>query len=404
MLSSPDYITARELLTEQVSAIDTEELPLSACCERILAGDLTATENIPPFDRSPYDGYAFRSEDTQSASRRSPVTLRLLEEIAAGALPSKAVTEGAATKILTGAPIPTGADCVCKFEDTEFSQTAVTLFRPYEHGENIVTIGEDVRKGALLAYRGTKIDAGLAGTLASQGIAKPLVYRRPRIGIISTGDEVVEADTPLPQGKIRNSNRHALEAALTREGMTPLYLGLGGDSVGAISALIEKGLALCDAIISTGGVSVGDYDLTPAAMEQAGAELLFRGVSMKPGMACAYGIKNGKLICGLSGNPAAALTNFYAVALPALKKLAGRRDFISNTFKITLKNEFKKKSSGTRLLRGTLDLSDGRAQMQLIQDQGNVVLSSMIGCDVIAVVPAGSGSLPEGTELEGFLI
>lgn len=404
MLRNPDYITARRLLLERVHATDTEELPLSECCGHVIACDLRATENVPPFDRSPYDGYAFQSGDTKGASKQSPVTLRLLEEVAAGAVPTKAVTSGAATKILTGAPIPAGADCVCKYEDTEFSDKAVTLFRSYGHGESIVTVGEDVRAGDLLARCGSKIDAGLAGTLAAQGITRPLVFRSPRIGLISTGDEVVEADEPLAEGKIRNSNRHLLEAALIREGMSPVYLGICGDSVNAISALIEKGLAECDAVISSGGVSVGDYDLTPAAMERLGVKLLFRGVDMKPGMACAYGTKNGKPVCGLSGNPAAAITNFYAVALPALKKLAGRHDFISNEIKLTLKDGFKKKSPLTRLLRGTLDLSDGAAKMLLTQDQGNVVLSSMIGCNVMAVVPAGSGALPAGAELKGFLI
>jgi molybdopterin molybdotransferase len=166
---------------------------------------------------------------------------------------------------------------------------------------------------------------------------------------------------------------------------------------------MRRGLEECDAILSTGGVSVGDYDFTPDAMEQAGVNMLFRGVQLKPGMACAYGEKNGKLACGLSGNPASSLTNFHAVAVPALKKLAGRKDYVPQEITVTLKNRFKRKSPTLRLLRGTLDLSDGTVGMTLPEEQGNVVISSAIGCNVMAIVPAGSGPLETGTTLEGFL-
>ena len=149
---------------------------------------------------------------------------------------------------------------------------------------------------------------------------------------------------------------------------------------------------------------MGDYDLTPDAMDMAGVEILIRGVDLKPGMACAYGAKDGKLVCGLSGNPASALTNFYCVALPVLKKMAGWREYIPQEITVRLKNGFSKKSKGTRILRGRLDLSDGTVGMILPNDQGNVVLSSTIGCDVMAIVPAGSGALPEGTMLKGFVL
>ena len=241
-------------------------------------------------------------------------------------------------------------------------------------------------------------------TLCAQGEAQPQVYRKLRVGLISTGNEVVEAETALQPGKIRNSNRHALAAALQKEGMEPVYLGLAGDETENIARLIQAGLASCDAVLLTGGVSVGDYDLTPAAMEASGIGILVRGVNLKPGMACAYGVKDGKPVCGLSGNPASALTNFYCIALPVLRKLAGRNDPIPVEITVTLHNGFTKKSPGTRVLRGRLDLSDGTARMILPEDQGNVVLSSTIGCDVMAIVPAGSGPLPAGTVLKGFVL
>lgn len=404
MLNNPDYIKARELLLKAVTPVGAEQVPLSECGGRVLAQDLVAEENIPPFDRSPYDGYAFRAADTMGASRERPVVLRVLEEVPAGAVPTVTVTEGTAVKVLTGAPIPDGADGVVMYERTEFTKSTVTLFAPAKPGENIVRAGEDVRKGTVLACHGDVIDAGMAGTLAAQGTAMPAVCRVPKIGIISTGGELTGVEETPGPGKIRNSNRHTLEAVLKSVGCRPVWIGLAGDSTVEICRLLQKGLGECDAIVSTGGVSVGDYDLTPGAMELAGAELLFRGVDMKPGMACAYGVWKGKLVCGLSGNPASALTNFYAVALPALRKLAGRREYLPREISVTLACGFGKKSPKTRFLRGRLELADGTVRMALPKDQGNVVLSSTIGCDVMAVVPAGSGPVEAGTVLKGFLL
>ena len=404
MLKNPDYAAARDLLLSAVKPVGTEQIPLCDCGGRILARDLEAAENIPPFDRSPYDGYAFRAEDTAGACKENPVTLRVLEELPAGAVPTKTVTAGTAVRLMTGAPIPPGADAVCMYEVTEFTPETVTLFKPSQPGDNIVRTGEDVRRGDVLARQGQVIDPGVAGTLASQGVARPLVYRRPRIGILSTGSELSEPEETPGPGKIRNSNRATLEAAVRAIGCESLWLGTAGDDAEEIAALFRRGLECCDAILSTGGVSVGDFDLTPEAMVLTGAEMLFRGVDMKPGMACAYALCAGKLLGGLSGNPASALTNFYAVALPALKKLAGYAQPCPREITVTLAAPFRKKSPKTRLLRGTLDLSDGTARMWLPADQGNVVLSSAIGCDVMAIVEAGSGKLDAGTTLKGFLL
>lgn len=402
MLKNPDFITARDLLLDVVRTVDSEELALEECFGRVLAESVMACENVPPFDRSPYDGYALRSEDTAEASREAPVTLRIIEEVPAGAVPTKLCTKGTAVKILTGAPIPAGADAVINYERTEFTETDVKLFAPIKRGENIVRTGEDVCKGDVLVRQGQIVDPGTAGTLAAQGVARPKVYRRPKVGVISTGNEVIEVGTPLVPGKIYNSNRFTLSAALREIGCESVYLGLAGDSLDAISELIKQGITECDAIVTTGGVSVGDYDFTPDAMEQAGVNILLRGVQLKPGMACAYGEKDGKLVCGLSGNPASSLTNFYVVAVPALKKLAGLNDYLPEEIHVTLNEDFKKKSPATRLLRGKLDLSNSTVQMKLPKDQGNVVISSAIGCDGMAIVPAGTGPLSSGTTLKGF--
>ena len=395
---------ARELAANAVTAVGTQRLPLEDCAGRVLAEALIAVADVPPFDRSPYDGYAFRACDSQAAAPDSPVTLRILEEIPAGGVSHMPVTEGTAVKILTGAPIPQGADAVVKWEAAEFTAETVSLYRPARPGDDIVRAGEDVKAGEALAPAGSVIDPGLMGVLAAQNAAMPLVYRVSRVGIISTGSELTEAGQPLTPGKIYDSSRYTLSAALKGLGCAPVWLGTADDDAGAIRALMETGLKDCDALVLTGGVSAGDYDLTPAAMEQAGAEILFRGVDFKPGMACAYAVRDGKLLCGLSGNPAAALTNFYAIAAPALRKLCGRRDFLPDEMTFTLKTPFSRKSPRTRLLRGRLCLSGGRVELELPANQENGSLSSAVGWDAIAVIPAGSGPLEAGTELKGFLI
>ncbi len=404
VLYNPEYTVARDLLLSMAGPLETEAIPLSNCAGRILAEDLAAKENVPPFDRSAYDGYAFRWEDAIHASAGSPVTLRVLEEIPAGALPSRRITKGTAAKILTGAPIPEGADAVIPYEETIYTDRFVCVGRAVKYGEAVVRAGEDVTAGQLLAMAGDRIDAGLAGTLAAQGVVAPRVWRKPCIGILSTGDEVIEADAAPQSGKIRNSNRSMLEAAIGEAGCVPRYLGLAGDDKQRIADLLLDGITGCDAIIMTGGVSAGDYDMTPAAMEAAGAVILVRGVSMKPGMACAYGALNGKLLFGLSGNPASSLTNFYAVVLPSLRKMCGCREAIPTEILLALASPFPKKSKTTRFLRGTLDLSKGTVRMFLPKEQGNAVLSSAVGCNVIAIVPAGSGELDQGTILKGFLL
>ena len=403
-MSVLNYVEARERLLRRVVPVETETVPLRESFGRVLAEGLVASENVPAFDRSPYDGYAFRAADISAASDAFPVTLTVTEEIPAGGVPTKPVTPGMCAKVLTGAPIPAGADAVLNYEMTAFTDKKVTFTAPVSPGSNIVRAGEDVKKGEVLLRRGQIIDAGAAGTLAAQGAARPRVYRAPRVALLSTGSELVEAETDPGPGQIRNSNAHTLSAALRSIGCESVYLGIAPDSADGIAALLEQGLKSCDAVISTGGVSVGDYDLTPDAMERIGAEILFRGVDLKPGMACAYAVKDGKLLCGLSGNPASSLTNFYMLALPALRALGGLAEPIPPEITLTLADDFPKGSYGTRILRGTLDLRDGTARLRLPKSQGNAVISSAVGCDALAIVPAASGPLEAGTKLKGFLI
>lgn len=400
-----EYRAARELLLEYTAPISRRErVPLEAALGRVLAEDVTAGRDVPPFDRSPFDGYAFRAEDTQSAGAGRGVLLKILEEIPAGNVGTLPVTLGTAAKILTGAPIPPGADAVVKYEDTEFSETQVTIFEAFSAGENVVPRGEDVKAGALLARAGTVIDSALLGTLAAQNIPQPLVYALPRVGIITSGSELVEPGEALPGGKIVNTNRYAFWGAVQSAGCQPVFFGAPKDDPAVIAACLNRALAECDMVITTGGVSVGDYDYTPAAMEQAGVELLIRTLRLKPGGASAYGVFGGKPVCGLSGNPASALTNFYAVVLPALRKLRGLAAPRLQEITVTLAEGFAKKSPKTRLIRGSLFIDGGEAYMHVAGAQENGSLHSLTGCNLLAEIPAGSGKLDPETRLIAYVI
>ena len=399
-----DYAQARDLLLARVAPPDSERVPLADCAGRVLAAKVVAAEDVPPFDRSPYDGYAFRAADTIGIDGAHPVTLEIVEEIPAGHVGRCAVAPGTAVKVLTGSPLPEGADAIVPFEETRFTDKTVTLFKPAPPGSNVIRAGEDVRAGDVLASPGLPIDSGLAATLAGQGIARPEVYRVPRVGVISTGSELIEPGRPLLPGRIYNTVRYALAAALRRDGAEPVFIGCAGDDAEAIAALIDDGLRRCDALALTGGVSVGDCDLTPDAMAGCGVETLFKGVALKPGMACCYGMAGKKPVMALSGNPASAMTNYYAVARPAVRKLCGLADYLPREIELTLAAPFEKRNRTTRLLRGVLEIDGGRAMLRLPGDQGNGVISSMIGCNAMAVVPAGSEPLSAGTILKGFLL
>lgn len=397
---------ARKRLLQFTEPVGTEMIQLSDCLGRILAEDIRAAADVPDWPRSAFDGYAFRAADTSSASPETPVTLHILEEVPAGKVPETRLTEGTAVRILTGAMLPEGADSVEMFEKTEFTETSVTLFHPGRPGNNVVPRGEDAVRGQLLAAKGTKIDPGLMGVFASQGLREIPVFRIPKVGVISTGTEVVELGSVLPRGNIYNSNRALFEGELRKLGVRPVRVGIARDSVREIRELLELALDTCDAVLLTGGVSVGAYDLTGRAILEAGGGPLFSGVAMKPGKACFYAVRDGKMICALSGNPASAMTNYHAVAKAGLKRLCGwnQGDCFPAEIQVALKEDFPKKSKNERWVRGRLDLSDGTVRIDVPKQQKNSALSSTVGCDVMAVIPAGSGPLPAGTVLQGYLM
>lgn len=413
MIERGDYRQIRDMLLAEVSAVETEEAALEAAAGRVLAQEVVAAQDVPAFARSPYDGYAFRAEDVKYASGEFPVTLRIVDYIPAGEMPHEKISAGTAAHLMTGAPVPEGADAVLPFEKTSFTDQTVTIREPVPHGSNVILPGEDVKKGTVLAHFGARIDAGLAGVLAGQGIFRPKVYRSPVVGVISTGTEILEEGDLLKPGKIYNTNRYSLQAACAEAGCRSVYLGTARDEEKAICTMLLQALGSCDAVLLSGGVSVGDFDCTPAAMEAAGVKILARGAALKPGMAGAYGIyyrENKKTenpeavpVLALSGNPAACMTAFYAIALPVLKKRMGLREVLPQALQVRLGKAYQRKNQSDRLLRGRIDLAASVQEMAVFGKQGNQMLSSLAGANAFALIPAGS-SVPAGEPVEAFLI
>ena len=380
----------------------TETVLVLDACNRVLARDITAEIPVPPFDRSPFDGYAFRGEDTEAATRESPAVLKITEEIPAGSVPSTEIKSGYAAKILTGAPIPAGANATIKYELTEFSDAEVRIFERTAPDTDIVRAGEDVNLGDIVAKGGSVISPPVMGSVASQGMGSIEVFKRPFISIINTGSELCEVGESLRPAAIYNSNVYTLSGYLSEMGAAPLNRGTVPDEPEAIAARIKKELEASDMVITTGGASVGDYDWAVTAAEIIGAEILFWKVNMKPGGAIVAAVKDDKLILSLSGNPAAAVLGLFRIASPYIKKLCGRTDCAPKAFDALLTKPSKKSADTVRLLRGKIEIADSRLYFAENDKQGRAAVSSFIGGGAIAELPKDSPPLPAGATVRVY--
>jgi molybdopterin molybdotransferase len=394
---------AQSLLLSKDRVVSQGMVSLSQAWGRILSRKIVSTENVPPFNRSPLDGYALKAIDTQGAKPDDSVKLEVIEEIRAGFVAKKSVVRGTAIKVMTGAPIPAGADVVIKYEDVERQGKVLSVFHPLQAGKNIVLVGEDVAQGDVVANKGDRLTPPLVGLLAAIGQSRIPVFNRVKVAIISTGDELVDPVKKLQSGKIYNSNIHSLAARCHEIGVEVLDFGIVPDEQEATAQRIRGALEKADLVITTGGVSVGDFDLVPMTLQQLEAHVLFWKVNMKPGAPMIAAQKDGKLIIGLSGNPAAALINFDLLVVPVIKKMMGCNHYLPTTIQAVLADEFSKNSVQRRLLRGKLEQTCDENQIHLTGNQSNGVLKSMIGCDVLIDVPAGSGSLVAGQKVTAIL-
>ncbi|WP_150541169.1 gephyrin-like molybdotransferase Glp [Clostridium perfringens] len=389
---------ALEILNKNTKALKSEVVSIKDSLKRVLYGDVKSKINNPPFNKSVFDGYAFKSEDSKGTSKENPIELKIVDEIFAGDFSEIEIKSGEAIRIMTGAPIPVGADCVLKQEETERHGDLVKIFKEMKVNENISFIGEDIKIGETLIKKGKRLDYADLGIMASSGISEVLVYKKPRVSIISTGDEVCDINSTLKPGKIYDSNLYSLSARIEELGYNVLSMEHVGDNIIKIGKAIEKAFEKSDIVFTTGGASVGEKDLMQKVSESIGFERLFWKIKIKPGSAVVCSKKEEKILISLSGNPNAALTTFELLGKPVLKKLEGKEENINiKREKGILMGSFNKKSPQRRFLRGNVIYDEKGAKVYITQiKSGNGILSSLLNANCLIEIEKGNEGLNRG--------
>lgn len=383
---------------------EKETIHINNALNRVLAEDISSAENVPPFRRSSLDGYAIKSQDTIGVTEENPIKLDIIEEVPAGNVPLLSVKSGQCTKILTGAPVPDGADAVIRYEDVTFDSQNISLGINVNENANVAPIGEVIKKGELLSQEGDIITPSVGAVLSSVGVSKVSVYKKAKVALISTGSEVVSVDDELPKGKIRNSSHFMIKGYVENINAEVNYLGICKDDTDSISKKISEGLKDNDIVITTGGVSVGDYDLVKDAVLALGGEIVFWKLKLKPGSAFLLAKVNGKYVVGLSGNPGSAYITFQLIAIPLIKKIMGMSDYRLEKITVKLMEPLCKKRSITQYIRGKLIIKDATAYIKLLPKQRNGMLNSELMCDILAELLPNTNKLDANSLINAFLI
>ncbi|MGU8235767.1 molybdopterin molybdotransferase MoeA [Clostridium perfringens] len=389
---------ALEILNKNTKALKSEVVSIKDSLKRVLYGDVKSKINNPPFNKSVFDGYAFKSEDSKGTSKENPIELKIVDEIFAGDFSEREIKSGEAVRIMTGAPIPLGADCVLKQEETERQGDLVKIFKEMKENQNISFMGEDIKIGETLIKKGKRLDYADLGIMASSGISQVTVYKKPKVSIISTGDEVCDIHSTLKPGKIYDSNLYTLSARIEELGYHVLSMEHVGDNILKIGEAIEKAFEKSDIVFTTGGASVGEKDLMQKVAESIGFEKLFWKIKIKPGSAVVCSKKEEKILISLSGNPNAALTTFELLGKPVLKKLEREEENINiKREKGILMDSFNKKSLQRRFLRGNVIYDEKGAKVYITQiKSGNGILSSLLNANCLIEVEKGNEGLNKG--------
>ncbi|WP_429885516.1 molybdopterin molybdotransferase MoeA [Geoalkalibacter halelectricus] len=391
MLSFED---ARNLILAHTPTLGTERIALFDAGGRVLAEDIHALWDLPPWDNSAMDGYAVRAEDC-APGRALPVSAYL----PAGATPGATLAPGEAIKIMTGAPLPAGADTIVPFEELREGEDEICLRTTPKPGAHVRCRGEDLARGALAIAAGTLLRPAEIGLLATFGKVLIPVFRRARVAILATGDELVEPGEPLAHGRIINSNAAALAAALREIGAEPLLLGIARDNEESHRRLITEGLR-ADALITSAGISTGDRDLVRETLLELGATEIFWKIDIKPGRPTAFFRAGATPVFCLPGNPVATLITFEELAKPALLKMMGLHRVIAPFIKGTLLEEVRKKPGRGQFLRVALEIRAGRILVRTSGDQNTGILRTLVGASGLVYLPADAAHLPVGSEVD----
>ncbi len=391
----------------EVRSLDHEWVPLTAALGRVLAEEVLATVTMPPWSNSSMDGYAVRSADISPVLAGEPVKLKVVATIAAGGFAPRALKRGEAMRIMTGAPIPEGADSVVRKEDTDEGKQRVEIRDARDVWKNIRGSGEDYQRGDSLAKRGTPVRPALLGVLASSGIAKVEVFRRPRVAIVSSGNELVELEkfSEVEAGRrIVSTNSYTLSALTRVSGGEPVNLGIAADTRSSLRKKL-KAATQCDLILSSAGVSVGDLDHTRDVFADLGGEQRFWKVKMRPGAPLAFGLLEGVPWIGMSGNPVSAMVSFELFVRPALRKMQGHTSLFRRVVPVTVDEELNISAKLTHFLRAIVTRhEDGQLTARLTGPQSSGALTSMARANALLIVPGHNQNVAKGSVLNAMLL
>ncbi len=381
---------AQQAVVDRCAQLPTVTLPLVEALGHVTAGAVTAAEAVPAFDNTAMDGYAVRSADTAAA----PVTLDVVDTLAAGRAPDVAVGPGQAVRIMTGAPIPPGADAVIMVERTRAldggGRVVAEVSVPV--GNHVRRAGEDLEAGRVVFEPGEVLQPAHVGVLAGLGIHAISVVRRPRVGVISTGDELVDGAEPLALGQVRDSNRYSLLSLVREAGLEGVDLGLVRDDPEAIRATIARGAAACDAVLTSGGVSMGDYDCVKVVLDEMG-EMSWMQVAIKPAKPFAFGLVGGTPVFGLPGNTVSSMVSFELLARPALRRMMGHAQLHRPRVQAAAASPLRRHPDGKiHFARVVWSYRQGRYEVRSAGGQGSHQLSSLAAANGLAVLPDGRGA------------
>jgi molybdopterin molybdotransferase len=396
---------AFEKILSYAPVLEPEQAPILDTLGQVLAEDIFSDINIPPLDNAAMDGYAIRARDTVGAGSKTPAALRVIDTVIAGAISTKEVAPGTAIRIMTGAPVPKGADAVVRFEDTDeterkgAAQNEIGVLCKLKPGANIRRAGEDVVKGSLILKKGTVIRPAEVGVLASLGKSQAPVIRRPVVAVLATGNELVEVGKPLPPGRIYNSNTYSVAALVKRYGGIPKILGIALDTEKSLIEKLRQGQD-ADMLITSGGVSAGDYDMVKDVLAKEG-EITFWTVRMKPGKPLAFGtIKGGKgrsiPHLGLPGNPVSSMVTFELFARPAIFKMMGKKNFAKPAVEATLEEPIANTDGRRVFVRTIVEKRGGKFYARLTGPQGSGILTSMSLANGLVIVPEDKAEVKAG--------
>lgn len=393
-------INAVERVLECALSLGTEKVELEESFGRILAEPIIASSDVPPFDRSPYDGFAIRSVDSVGATGDNRIAFKVIDHIGAGEVSTKKLAAFMAIRIMTGAQLPEGADAVVMFEQSVETEESITIRKPFKALENVSLQGEDLRKNEVVINSGSYINPGTIALLATFGYSQVLVAKQPIVGILSTGTELLAVNEELEPGKIRNSNGPMIVAQLKRMGIRCKMYGISIDQLDESYEVVKKAATETDCLITTGGVSVGDFDFLPAIYERLGAEILFNKVAMRPGSVTTVAVANGRYLFGLSGNPSACFTGFELFVRPALlKMMSASKPYLPHTT-ARLGEDFTKANPFTRFVRA---LYNGETVSPAGFNKSNAV-SSIARGNALIVLPGGTRGYQSGDLVDVLLL